>query len=96
MVCFRDVTDSGNTYLMIMDYERQPAEKGTRLRVRRSLIGSFTPNWPQFMNHLRRITWTREVPFAKASSAWVLESSYHRPTSQPSLLSILGHRIVEE
>ncbi|KAH6796665.1 hypothetical protein C2S52_021219 [Perilla frutescens var. hirtella] len=96
MVCFRDVTDSGNTYLMIMDYEWQPADKGTRLRVYRSLIGSFAPNWPQFTNHLRRTTWTREVPFAKASSAWVLESSHHRPTSQPSLLPTLGRRIVEE
>ncbi|KAH6802992.1 hypothetical protein C2S51_034438 [Perilla frutescens var. frutescens] len=71
MVCFKDVTDSGNTYLTIMDYERQPAEKVTT-------------------------TWTREVPFAKASSAWVLESLHHRPTSQPSLLPTLGRRIVEE
>ncbi|KAH6787759.1 hypothetical protein C2S52_007311 [Perilla frutescens var. hirtella] len=96
MVCFRDVTDSGNTYLMIMDYERQPAEKGTRLKVHISLIGSFAPNWPQFTNYLRRTTWTREVPLVKASSTWILESSHHRLTSQPSLLPTLGRRIVEE
>ncbi|KAL0427292.1 UNVERIFIED_CONTAM: hypothetical protein Slati_2904000 [Sesamum latifolium] len=96
MVYFKDISSSsGVQHLVILDDEKQSAEKGTTLMAHTPLIGRYVRQWPRLTNPLYTEQWSREVPLNKTSKVWSLQATNHRCSNKSSILPTLGRHIIE-
>ncbi|KAL8515299.1 hypothetical protein ACS0TY_014134 [Phlomoides rotata] len=78
MVFFKNsTTSSGTHYLVILDDEHQPLDKGTWLDVDTPLISKYVELVPEATNNYHWDEWTQEITLDKTSKAWVLKAVNH-------------------
>ncbi|KAL0313016.1 UNVERIFIED_CONTAM: hypothetical protein Sradi_5700900 [Sesamum radiatum] len=102
MVYFKDNSSSSNEhYLIILEDQNQPMEKGTMLAVYAPLVGGRNVSpWPRLTNFFYLDEWSREVSLSKSVKAWTLRATYHELPRHQQLnnlapLCTLGRSIVE-
>ncbi|KAL0305269.1 UNVERIFIED_CONTAM: hypothetical protein Scaly_2990900 [Sesamum calycinum] len=102
MIYFKDKSFAfGEHYLIILDNQNQPLEKGTTLAVYAPLIGGRNVNpWPRLTNSSHLGEWCQEISLGKNIKAWNLRATHHKPPRHQQSddfahLCTLGRSIIE-